>query len=76
MPRKNDRLEKEASISKWPDLIHSFKTEICDRAKEIDPSEELDWYALSYGYFLAKGVPLDDVSWLAIHVRYDLHYWS
>jgi hypothetical protein len=43
--------------------------------KKIDPSEEQDWFSLSLGYFLGKGLPVDEAHSLSLYVRYDQHYW-
>ena len=56
-------------------LVDSFKKDCGDQAKTIDPDEERDWYALSLGYFLAKGLNIEDATDLALIVRYDLEYW-
>lgn len=46
-----------------------------DDDKKIDPSEEQDWYSLSLGYFLGKGLSLDEAHSLSLYVRYDEKYW-
>lgn len=57
-------------------LVDSFKEDCCGlRAIAIDPDSERDWYDLSIGYFLAKGLSIDQVTDLALIVRYDLQYW-
>lgn len=58
------------------EAMDKFKTEICEKAKEIDPSEGMDWFALSYGFFLALGLSPEVSEELSIHVRYKLHYWE
>ena len=57
-------------------LAQVFKTEICDRSKEVDPENEYGWYELSLGWAIAKGLNIDDAHDFAIHVRYDLHYFK
>ena len=56
-------------------LVLAFKKDIADRAKEVDPKEERDWYDLSIGYFLAKGTSVDVATNLSLIIRYDLQYW-
>ncbi len=56
-------------------LLEEFKKEVCERAKEVDPQEELDWYALSIGFFLAKGATLEEAEKLAVEARYTHQYW-
>ena len=42
-------------MSKQETILNAFKTEVCEKSHIIDSEEELDWYALSIGFFLAKG---------------------
>lgn len=56
-------------------LALEFKKEVCDRSKIVDPEEERDWYDLSFGYFLSKGLSVEDATTLACVVRYDCQYW-
>lgn len=53
-----------------------FRREICSNWKTIDPDEERYWYDMSIGYFLAKGLNIDEATTLACHVRYCEHYWG
>ena len=53
-----------------PQLLAAFKTEVSDRATEIDPENALDWFALTYGWALAKRLTPDDAHAFALHVRY------
>ena len=57
-------------------LVQQFKEEVCDRSKEIDESDSQDWFSLSLGWVIAKGVSPDDAHNFAIHVRYNLHYFT
>jgi hypothetical protein len=41
-----------------------------------DPFEEINFYDVSLGFFIALGVPWDDAFRLARIVRYDFQYWS
>lgn len=56
-------------------LQQEFKNQVCDRSAEIDPDEGQDWYSLSLGWALAKGLSPDDAHSFAIEVRYTHHYW-
>lgn len=66
---------KEQNRLKYADILESFKTDICANAKTIDSEDEFDWYDLSIGYFLAKGLDIDAAVDLALIARYDEHYW-
>jgi hypothetical protein len=37
--------------------------------------DELDWYALSIGFFAALGLSRETVQELALQARYTHHYW-
>lgn len=69
-------------MAHWPQTqeeitaVERFRTEVCERSSEVDPSEELDWYSLSLGFFIACGLTPDIATDMAIHVRYDLGYWQ
>ena len=56
--------------------IKRFRKEVCGRSESIDPYEDLDWYAMSIGFFLALGIPIDDAARLASWARYDQQYWQ
>lgn len=47
-----------------------LKKEVFDKAEEIDPSGEQDWYSMCLGWSLAKGMNPDDAHEFAIHIRY------
>lgn len=70
------------------DSVLEFKREVCDKSNIIDPDEERDWFDLSIGFFLAKGITTTiiddrtddadkclDAIYLAIACRYQFHYW-
>ena len=38
------------------DIVAQFKDDVCSKSKQIDSSEEQDWFSLSLGFFIAKGV--------------------
>ena len=58
---------KKVEQKKWVAL---FKTECHDRAEEIDSSNEQDWFSLTLGWAIAKGIPPDDAHSLATYIRY------
>jgi hypothetical protein len=65
----------DARAAKFATLVPQFKAEICDRSADVDPDSEYDWYAISLGWAIAKGLTPDDAGEFSIHVRYDLHYF-
>jgi len=68
--------KKESLVKQYKDIILEFKKDICDKSKDIDPNEELQWRDMSIGYFLAKGVDVNIAHELATIVRYYFHYWQ
>jgi len=52
-------------------LSDLFKTECYDRALEIDPNNILDWFSLTVGWAISKGLSAKDANDFAIHVRYE-----
>lgn len=68
--------EEASLVGKHADIVAGFKTEVCDNFEEIDGGSDLDWFALSIGYFIGKGVPIEIVDKLSSIVRYKLQYWE
>ena len=54
--------------------IEEFRDEVCNNG--IDPHDEYDWYSLSMGFFIAKGVTVERAEELSCMVRYDAHYFD
>jgi hypothetical protein len=54
--------EKSLSRLEATDL---FRTLIWDRAKDVDPSDQYDWFSMAYGFFIACGFSLEDAANLA-----------
>jgi hypothetical protein len=52
-------------------LIAQFQVEVFDKAIEIDPTNELDWYSITVGWALAKGLEPNKAIDFAIHIRYE-----
>ena len=57
----NERIEE---------LIEPFKTECYNRAGEIDAENSQDWYSLTLGWAIAKGLSPADAQDFATHIRY------
>ena len=38
------------------DTVVDFKDNVCSKSKKIDATEEQDWFSISLGFFIAKGV--------------------
>jgi len=47
-----------------------FKTEVHDKGHEVDPANELDWYVLTVGWAIGKGVKPEDAHDFARYIRY------
>ncbi len=58
----------ELTRKQWVQL---FKEECHDKAKEIDPANEHDWYSLTLGWALAKGMEPKKAQIFAIYIRYE-----
>jgi hypothetical protein len=48
----------------------AFKAEVNDRAKEIDPGNEQDWFSLTLGWAIGKGLSPDNADEFARYIRY------
>ena len=55
-------------------FLDAFKKDICDDPK-LSKDEEMDWFVLSLGYFIGKGLSYEESYKLSIHLRYHLQYW-
>jgi hypothetical protein len=51
-------------------LIQLFKTECSDRASEIDTDDSQDWFSLTLGWAVAKGLTPEAAYDFAVHIRY------
>ena len=54
--------------------VPTFIKEVSKRAEVVDPEDELDWYSLSIGWAIAKGLNPSDAQEFANHMRYTLLY--
>ena len=52
-------------------MTADFKKEIHDKSKEIDPSNEQDWFSLTLGWAIAKGMNINQAYKFARHIRYN-----
>lgn len=57
--------------SKNLQLINLFETEIYNKSKKIDPHDEHEWYSLTLGWALAKGLSVSRAHAFALHIRYN-----
>lgn len=57
------------------ELLEQFRLEVCLNSKAVDPDEERYWYDLSIGWFLAKGMTINQATDLALEARYTRQYW-
>ena len=55
----------------WNPLIAQFKSEVADRASEVDQYNEHHWLSLTVGWAVAKGLPPAEANDFAIYVRYE-----
>ena len=51
-------------------LEHAFESEMHLQGKEIDPDDELDWYSLTLGWAIGRGMKIEDAKNFASHIRY------
>ena len=52
------------------ELIELFKTECHDRSSEIDTDNSQDWFSITLGWAIAKGLSPDDAYQFASYIRY------
>lgn len=50
--------------------VKNFKLEVADRAHEIDPNNEQDWFSLTLGWAIAKGFSPEAAHEFASFIRY------
>ena len=56
--------------NQYAHMIKSFEIEIHNNSKEIDPCNEHHWLALTYGWAMGKGLPIEDALDFALYIRY------
>jgi len=47
-----------------------FKEEVSEKSKEIDPCNEQDWFSLTLGWAIGRGLDIDAAKEFAIYIRY------
>ncbi len=63
-------MAKEPTDKKHRQAAYAYKKLVCDRAKDVDPSNEYDWFALSLGFLMGYGLTLDEAHDLSLWIRY------
>lgn len=56
------------------ELYQQFRIEIIAKTSDIDPNADYDWYALSLGWAIAKGLTVEDAHRFALYARYTQEY--
>jgi len=51
-------------------LTELFKLGVSDKSKEIDPSNEEDWYSLTIGWAIGRGLDINEAKEFAVYIRY------
>jgi hypothetical protein len=51
-------------------FLEPFKQEVSNRAKSIDPENTQDWYSITLGWAIAKGMSTKDAHEFSVFVRY------
>lgn len=57
------------------EYLEKFK-KICELSDRLDPDNELDWYSLSIGFFIAHRLSMKYAHELAIEAKYKHQYWN
>lgn len=52
-------------------LERKFKLEVYNRANDIDPDDDQDWFSLTLGWAIAKGLSPEEAINFALYIRYD-----
>jgi hypothetical protein len=60
----------EATVDK--NLVDEFQQKVFSKYKEVDPSEEQDWYSLALGWALARNLSAEEAHSFAQHVSYNI----
>ena len=67
---RGDLMKIEDVPKKYGALIRDFKKEVNDKAETVDPSNQLDWFALTMGWAIGKGLDPNDAHTFATYIRY------
>lgn len=69
-------MSKQVAFSDAENAVLAKFEVFCKNNSLDDCFDELDWYALSIGYFVASGITdTDRLNELAVYARYDCGYW-
>ena len=55
---------------KYAELVALFKKEVHDKARHIDPNNSEDWFSMTIGWAIAKGLSPARARTFACRVRY------
>lgn len=58
------------SDARRDELVAAFALEVHAHAGEVDPENEQDWYSLTLGWALGKGVSPAGAHEIALYIRY------
>jgi hypothetical protein len=64
---------REDFLRRHGPAARAFRSDVYRRAAEVDPSSELDWYALQVGFALGRGLSAADAHEFARVMRYQLN---
>jgi hypothetical protein len=53
-----------------PEIMLQYQQEIWDRREDVDPSDEQDWFSLTLGWAIAKGLQPEEAHYFSIYIRY------
>ena len=52
-------VSKEPLLPEEMAVIDAWEQDVCRRADDVDPNQELHWESIFIGYAIAKGIPQD-----------------
>lgn len=58
-------------MAEYEILTKQFETEVDNLSEEVDPNDEQDWYSLSLGWAIGKGLTPEHAIDFAEHIRWD-----
>jgi hypothetical protein len=48
--------------------VKEFQTQVSDRAHEVDPNDEEDWFSLTLGWAIGRGLKLEEAHAFASYI--------
>ena len=63
----NATADKDEKWKKYTDL---FEKEVHNRAVEVDPYNDQDWYSITLGWAIGKGIEPEEANEFATYIRY------